>query len=70
MSEPRIELPNGREITLAQALELVRLAEEHPGSTWHLAECECCVCFHPYGEVRRGWVIGPDGESEYREGKR
>ena len=46
---------------------LASLAVEHPDSTWHLAECGCCLCVHPHGDSSKGWIIGPDGDAEYRD---
>ena len=70
-----VDLPIGdgktKRLPLAQAAELGRLMQEHADegrSTWHMAECGCCACFHPGGATDRGYVIGPDGESDYHEG--
>lgn len=49
----------------AQYATLLALAQEHPGGTFHLGNCGCCVCFHPPGDKRGGWVIGSDGSSDY-----
>lgn len=70
MTTVRIRLPDGEEadMPLAQALAVAALSKEHHGSTWHFANCRCCVCFHPGGDVSRGWLIGSDGEAEYHEG--
>ena len=48
-----------------QVRELFRLTCDYPGSTWHLNECGCCVCLHPDGDGKHGWIIGADGGSHY-----
>ena len=51
----------------AQTTTLGLLSAQYPGSTWHLADCGCCVCLHPGGDSTRGWLIGADGSTEYHE---
>lgn len=51
-----------------QLNELTRLVRAHPGGAWHFADCGCCLCLHPPEGTDRGWLIGPDGTSEWREG--
>lgn len=64
-----LPLPDGSTLKMpeAQARELARLTQLHPDSTWHLADCGCCACLHPGGDALRGWIVGADGGSEYRE---
>ena len=65
-----IMLADGRteELPEEQYLTLLALAQEHPDSSWHWADCRCCACFHPGGDLTRGWIVGADGSSEYHEG--
>lgn len=67
MSVPLVKVRDGVELPLPQAIALAELSDKHPGSTWHLADCGCCVCFHPAGDPTRGYVIGEDGESDYHD---
>lgn len=66
MSDLMITLPNGRELSLAQAQELGRLKERanEGGSDihWHFNECGCCVTLHGSDYA---YVIGRDGESTF-----
>jgi hypothetical protein len=55
------------ELTYEQANALVTLKVEHPNSTWHMADCGCCVCLHPEGDSSKGWLIGQDGKADYLE---
>lgn len=50
-----------------QLLTLARLAAIHSTYTWHMADCGCCVCFHPDADTSRGYLIGADGEADYKE---
>jgi hypothetical protein len=52
----------------AQKLTLAQLTQQHPESRWHMADCGCCVCFHPDSDVTRGWLIGSDGKADYHAG--
>jgi len=47
-----------------QVLVLAKLSMLHPGVTWHMANCGCCVCVHD-GTPDKGWLIGPDGVYDY-----
>lgn len=51
----------------AQVQALADLGGASPGATWHMADCGCCICLHPKGDPTQGWLIGPDGSSEYHE---
>lgn len=64
-----VTLPDGEAVRLplAQVLTIARLAQENPGSYWHLNECGCCVCLHPGGEKSKGWIIGSDGGADLME---
>jgi hypothetical protein len=49
-----------------QLAELLRLTQLYPASTWHFADCGCCLCLHPDGtDASHGFVIGKDGGSDY-----
>lgn len=59
MSDAALDLPE------PQFRTLLALAQEHSDSTWHFNHCGCCVCFHPGGRRDEGYIVGPDGTSEY-----
>lgn len=56
-----------RSLPRPQLLKLAQLSVVNPGSSWHFADCGCCVCFHPGGDTSKGWLIGADGDAEYHE---
>jgi hypothetical protein len=64
MSDLKIQLPDGTELTLVQWAELSRLIDKaEAGSThWHPNECGCCLTLHGPDYA---YVIGPDGESTF-----
>ena len=63
-----IPTPQGQiELPFAQAMKLIELTQEYPGSYWHFNECGCCICLHPGGDKSRGWIIGSDGGADLHE---
>jgi hypothetical protein len=35
-------------------------------ATWHPNACGCCITVHEHAEhVHEGWVIGPDGGTDW-----
>ena len=63
MSEQLITLPDGRWLSMAQALELNKLMaqEGEDNCHWHFNTCECCVTLHSHDAC---WVIDRDGDSD------
>jgi len=58
---------HGKDLPLAQVMELAELIEKYPDGTWHYADCGCCICFHPVKGEGSGYLIGSDGGKEYHQ---
>lgn len=61
MSDLRVTLPNGIELSLAQVLRIRELGDQLGAYEWHPNACGCCVTVHRRGQHGSGYVIDSDG---------
>jgi hypothetical protein len=62
VTDLEITLPDGRTISLAQALVVRRLIDQLGVSHWHLNDCGCCVTVHGRDCA---YVIDSDGNETF-----